>query len=100
MDPKVLTTAYLYMLAHTDIEPRKFEEINTLLRDKIDSCSCESSGQAPSDIVKVVLVDKLAGIEGVETLRILNENGYQFETLGRRVNGVGPVTVLIIDEGK
>jgi hypothetical protein len=100
MDPKVLTTAYLFMLAHTDIEPRRFEEINISLNEKLDSCSCKNVGQTPSDIVKAVLVDKLASIEGVDRIYIQNENGYQFETLGKRINGAGPVTVLIISNKK
>jgi hypothetical protein len=100
MDPKVLTTAYLYMLAHTAIDSKKFEEINSLLRKKLEGCSSRNKDQAPSDIVKAVLVDKLTSIQGVDKLCILDESGYQFETLGMRVNGVGPVTVLIISEQK
>lgn len=96
MDIKVLTTAYLYLLAHTEIAPMEFEKISTMLTEKINSCSRDSSGQAPVDFVKSVLVDRLAGIEGVDRIFIFNGHGYRFETVGRRINGVGPATVLII----
>jgi hypothetical protein len=96
---KKLTNAYLYQLAQTDINSKTYAEIESFLKEIIWSCSREDD-QTLIDKVKAVLINKLSNVQGVDKVSILDESGYQLETLGLKANGAGPVTVLIIDEGK
>lgn len=100
INPKTLTNAYLYELAHTDIDTSTYTEIESFLREKLDGYSKAKTAQVPADKVKAILINKLKNIPGVDMLSILDESGFQFSTLGLKANGVDPVTVLIIDEGK
>lgn len=98
MNIKNLTNAYLLELAHTDIDSKTFAEIDAFLKEKLDSSKAKAN-QVPTDKAKAILIDKLCSIMGVDKVSIRDKSGYQFGTLDLRANGVGPVTVLIIDEG-
>jgi hypothetical protein len=98
-DLKKLTNAYLYQLAQTNINSKIYAEIESFLKEIIWSCARECD-QTPIDKVKAVLISKLKTILGVDMLSILDESGFQFDTLGLKANGAGPVTVLIVSDKK
>lgn len=99
-NPKALTNAYLFMLAHTDLDSRTYTEIESFLREKLDSCSSDKSEKKlTAERIKALLIDKLASIPGVDKISILDESSFQLSTSGLRVNGAGPATILVIDEG-
>ena len=98
-NPKNLTNTYLYQLSQTNIDSKTYAEIDAFLKDKLDSCSMDKI-PVPADRAKAILIDKLKDIPGVDMLSILDESGFQLSNLDMRANGAGPVTILIIDEGK
>lgn len=95
---KKLTNVYISELAKTDIDSKTFAEIDSLLREKIDSSSIRNADHTPEDRVKAVLIDKLADILGVDKISIKDDTGFQLGGLDLRANGIGPATILIVKE--
>lgn len=97
---KNLTNTYLYQLSQTNINSKIYAEIDAFLKDKLDSCSKAERIPVPTDRAKAILLNKLKDIPGVDKISIFDDSGFQVSNLGFQANGVSPVTVLIIDEGK